>query len=93
MIFTRAVLRGLREKDPKAEVCYPVFTSDKTLPKRREEGVFLSCSAEALEKQEVELFRLFSPEDTTASVADWQQMEDRQEYLAKFHSVVLTPNA
>ncbi|MBE6594368.1 MAG: hypothetical protein E7644_01075 [Ruminococcaceae bacterium] len=90
MIYIRAVLRGLREKDAEAKVCYPVWREDATLPKCREEEVFLSCSDEVLEAWETTLFPLFSRVEATVTVEDRLQLERLQDRFPEVHDAVLS---
>lgn len=87
MIYARSVLRGLREKDPKAEVCYPVFEDDTTLPRQREEGIFLSCTAKALKKHGDALLARFQPERVHVTGTDESFFREWTE--PPFYSVVV----
>lgn len=87
MIYARAVLRGLRERDPKAEVCYPVFEDDTTLPRQREEGIFLSCTAKALKKHGDALHARFQPEREHVTETDESFFREWTE--PSFYSVVV----
>lgn len=89
MIYIRAVLRGLREKDAEAKVCYPVWQEDVALPKWREEGVFLFCTDEVLEAREATLFPMFTRSETTVTARDQAQLERLRERFPDVHDVVL----